>query len=175
MRSLPVVLFALTACGTDLRSDDTRDPVNTAPDAGTNTGGPGPSTPTPDGGVSGVPGDGGPLTDCEEATFHSDLAWIEQKVFAPSCLGDCHTDPTPSASLNLSAGLSHHSLVNVTSTQFPSWKRVVPGNPGASMLLVQLGGEPGPELEGTMPWGEPKLCDEKIDAVRRWIAAGAPQ
>jgi len=174
MRSLPAVLLALAACGTDLRSDDISDPVNTAPDAG-NGGGTGPSTPIPDGGVSGVPGDGAPLTDCEEAKFHSDLAWIEQKIFAPSCLGDCHTDPTPSASLNLSAGLSHHSLVNVTSTQYPTWKRVVPGNPGASMLMVQIGGEPGPELEGTMPWGQPKLCDEKIDAIRRWIAAGAPQ
>jgi hypothetical protein len=38
---------------------------------------------------------------------------------------------------------------------------------------VQIGGEPGPELEGFMPWNQPKLCDEKIDAIRRWIAAGA--
>jgi hypothetical protein len=41
------------------------------------------------------------------------------------------------------------------------------------MLMVQLGGEPGPALEGLMPWGQPTLCDPMIDAVRRWIAAGA--
>jgi hypothetical protein len=174
MRSLlPAVLLALTACGTDLRSDDTRDPVNTSPDAGTSNGS---GSSTTDGGGSTATGDGGlPLTDCEEAKLHSDLAWIQQKVFTPSCLGECHTEPTPSASMDLSTGHSWGSLVNVTSTQYPTWKRVVPGNPGASMLMVQIGGEPGPELEGTMPWGQPKLCDEMIDAIRRWIAAGAPQ
>ena len=75
--------------------------------------------------------------------------------------------------MDLSAGRAYASLVNVPSSQYSGWMRVVPRSSPQSMLMVQLGGEPGPELEGTMPWGMPKLCTEQIDAIRRWIAAGA--
>ncbi|HUS28074.1 MAG TPA: hypothetical protein VMZ53_06180 [Kofleriaceae bacterium] len=164
------VLLALVACGTELPSGDSRDPVNTAPDAGV-------GSQSSDGGVTGAPGDGSttPLTDCQEATQHSDLAWIQQKVFTPSCTDECHSTPDPSSGMDLTAGHAYTNLVNVNSNQFSGWKRVVPGDPRSSMLMVQIGGEQGPALEGTMPWGQPKLCDEKIDAIRRWIAAGAPQ
>lgn len=172
MRALPAVAFALTAasCGTEPRTG-TADQPDTRPDAGSsmNTG-----NGTHDAAVP--PSDAEPpgLAPCDAAIYHSDLAWIQEKIFTPSCATSmCHTGSNPDAGMNLSAGAAHHALVNVNSTQFSGWKRVVPGNPGASMLMVQLGGEPGPELEGTMPWGMPKLCDPMIDSVRRWIAAGA--
>lgn len=166
MRVTPCIVLALAACGTDVRT--TSDP-NTAPDARAHT----------DAGVVAdalpIPPDGIPpgLAPCEEAVYHSDLAWIQSAIFDVSCTDKCHGDTPPDAQLNLQAGAARASLVGVASTQFSGWVRVVPNDPGASMLMVQLGGEPGPELEGTMPWGMPKLCDEKIDAIRRWIAAGA--
>jgi hypothetical protein len=76
--------------------------------------------------------------------------------------------------MDLSTGRAWSSLVNVSSNQYAGWVRVVPGDSSASMLMVQLGGEPGPQLDGYMPWGQPRLCNEKIDAIRRWIIAGAP-
>lgn len=138
----------------------------------------------PDAGIDGsttvadampVPPDGIPagLTPCEEAVYHSDLAWIQTAIFDVSCTDKCHGDTPPAAGMSLLAGQSRAALVNVSSTQFAGWQRVVPNSPSQSMLMVQIGGEPGPELEGYMPWGQPKLCVEKIDAIRRWVAAGA--
>lgn len=171
MRLAPLFVLALVACGTDVNtmSDD----QHMSPDGGT--------TITADAGpiadAMPIPPDGIPtgLTPCEEAVYHSDLAWIQEQVFDVSCTTKCHGDSPPAAMMSLVPGASHDSLVDMPSTQFSGWIRVKPGNPGASMLLVQLGGEPGPELEGYMPWGMPRLCDEKIDAIRRWVAAGAPR
>jgi hypothetical protein len=75
--------------------------------------------------------------------------------------------------MNLSRGMAHAALVNIASRHTDGWVRVKPGAPGESMLMVQIGGEPGPPLEGLMPWGEEPLCDPQIDAIRRWIQAGA--
>jgi hypothetical protein len=123
-----------------------------------------------------TPPDGIPagLTPCEEAVYHSDFAWVKRTVFDVSCAtSDCHTGPSPKAEMDLSAGAAYASLVNVPSTQFDGWMRVTPNSSPNSMLMVQIGGEPGPELEGYMPWGQPRLCAEQVDAIRRWIAAGA--
>ena len=75
--------------------------------------------------------------------------------------------------MSLRPGEARAAMVNVVSHHDANWIRVVPGRAAESMLMVQIGGEPGPPLEGYMPWGMPKLCVEKIDAIRRWIAAGA--
>lgn len=168
MRLAPSFALALVACGTDVINMP--DDQQTAPDAGITTD----AGPVAD--AMPVPPDGIPpgLAPCEEAVYHSDLAWIQEQVFDVSCLTDCHGKASPAAGLSLRAGESRAALVNMPSSQFSGWVRVKPGDPGASMLLVQLGGEPGPELEGYMPWGMPRLCDEKIDAIRRWVASGAP-
>ena len=171
MRSFTAVLLALTACGTDLNSR-TQDPIGTDPDAGVD--GTSTTNPVTDGRLpDGV--DESTLTDCQAATLHSDLDWIQRKVFTASCLTGCHSGANPSSNMDLSTGRAWMSLVNVPSNQFSGWTRVVPGDPKQSMLMVQLGGESGPELEGTMPWNQPMLCPEKIDAIRRWITAGAAQ
>ena len=166
MRFMPSIVVVLAACGTD-PSTMPNDQGSTKPDAG------GGSTTVAD--AMPIPPDGIPpgLTPCEEAVYHSDLAWIQAKVFDVSCTTMCHGQTPPAAQLSLKPDQARAALVNVRSTEFPDWTRVVPGAPGQSMLMVQLGGEPGPALEGTMPWGMPKLCNEKIDAIRRWIASGA--
>lgn len=161
------MVLVLAACGTDVRTDpDDQDMLGDDPAV------------LPDGGVADampIPPDGIPpgLTPCEEAVYHSDLAWIQRAIFDVSCTNRCHADTPPAGGLSLRPGESRAAMVNVPSREFPNWMRVVPGNPGASMLMVQVGGEPGPELEGFMPWGQPMLCREMIDAMRRWIAEGA--
>ena len=161
-----LVLTTVAACGTDVTTTP-NDQDSTKPDDGLHDAGVADAKP--------VPPDGIPvgLTPCEEAVYHSDLAWIQTAIFDVSCTTECHGDTPPSASMSLLPGQAHAALVNVASRHTSSWVRVKPGDPAASMLMVQIGGEPGPELEGLMPWNQPKLCDEKIDAIRRWIAAGA--
>ena len=114
---------------------------------------------------------------CEEAKAHSDLAWIESAVFAPSCaLAGCHRSPATSAGhLVLDSGLSRAQMINTASTSATSWMRVVPGDPGRSYLLVAMGAASGPKpSDGLMPLGTRPLCTAKLDAIRRWIEAGAP-
>lgn len=176
MRLVPwIAISLLAACGTDVRTsgpgDNSSDP---GVDGGVKTDGGGSTTvadarvPPPDGIPQG-------LAPCDEAVYHSDLAWIQRTVFNESCAVDgCHTGMYPDAQMSLDEGRSYAALVNAPSHHTDGWVRVVPGDPGASMLMVQIGGEPGPPIEGTMPWGMPKLCDEQIDAIRRWIASGAP-
>ncbi len=158
------VAGALVACGTDVRSNTQ---VSTEPDAG--------GGPTVVADAMPIPPDGIPsgLTPCEEAAYHSDLDWIQRAIFDVSCTTRCHGDSSPASSMSLRPGQSYAAMVNVTSRTDRNWVRVAPGNPGASMLMVQIGGEPGPELEGFMPWGQPMLCAPMIDSIRRWIAAGA--
>jgi hypothetical protein len=62
-------------------------------------------------------------------------------------------------------------------------KIVVPGDGAKSYMLVMIG-EIQPAMAdppasairadvGTMPQGSPLLCQEKRDAIQRWIVAGA--
>jgi len=183
MRTAPVSLFLmLAACGSDMRSSEDRSSSAPDVDGGVRAHDGGSSTTTAvadadaDADAWVPPSDGIPqgLAPCDEAPYHSDFAFVEDKIFAVSCLNGCHNGATPAAGMSLVAGLAYASLVNVPS-QHEGWVRVMPGDSPASMLMVQVGGEPGPELEGFMPWGQPRLCDELVDAMRRWIASGAPR
>lgn len=171
--ALPVLLFGvvpLAACGNDFDPESTVDAgVTIAPDG---------KIIVPDPEDGGVPGDGSitepdamvMLTDCEEATLHSDLAWLQQKVFTPSCAtAGCHA-----SGMSLAAGQTHASLVNRASSIASGWTRVVPGSVATSYLVVALGRGTGPTPpSGTMPLGALPLCVEKLEAIERWIAAGA--
>jgi hypothetical protein len=143
----------------------------------------------PDGSVlddAALPGDGDvahdgstdapPLTLCEEATLHSDLAWLEANVFVPSCATvGCHTGANPSVGLWLDAGRVYNNLVDKPSSTKPGWVRVVPGSIAQSYLMVAFGRVDGPEpRSGFMPLGTEPLCTEIHEAIERWIAAGAP-
>ena len=61
---------------------------------------------------------------------------------------------------------------NVASIQQPAVLRAAPGNPDASYIVQKL---EGTAAQGArMPFGGPYLPQDRIDLVRRWIAAGAP-
>lgn len=115
------------------------------------------------------------LSECQEATLHSDHAWIQQKVFTPSCATSmCHAGADPEVGLNLEAGRSLTNLVNKNASTAQGWVRVVPGDLSTSYLMVALGRVDGPPpRDGIMPIGADPLCVEKLEAVERWILAGA--
>ena len=157
-------LLLVAACGTDTATSPGTS-SDTVPDGGASAGG--------DGGVT--PGTDGGTDPCVEAAAHSDLAWIEQHVFTPSCAtAMCHSAQHMSVGLSLAAGQAYPNLVNHSASTADGWVRVVPGSKSESYLLVALGREAGPMPEdGFMPIGAAPLCEGKLAAIERWIAAGA--
>jgi|MudIll2142460700_1097286.scaffolds.fasta_scaffold04782_2 hypothetical protein len=127
---------------------------------------------------------------CTEAANHSDLAWIEANVFAAQCaFSGCHNgQATVAGRIDLkNPGMSHADLVNADSMIEPGRKLVVPGQPKQSYLLMMMQQFPPAQLEptpaapppsdiGFMPQGTDNVpvCCQKLDAIERWITAGAP-
>ncbi len=130
-----------------------------------------------DSGPDAGPPDANPF--CLEAEDHDDLPWLQENIFTPSCsrFTACHQGRALMAGeLSMEDGETHMNLVNVESTLFPEFMRVVPGDPENSYLMIILGQYEGPLTEnGTMPYNSPLLCQEMRDAIERWIAAGAPE
>jgi hypothetical protein len=115
------------------------------------------------------------------------LSWIEQNVFNKNCQGaSCHGTTTtggpPTGRITLTTG-SYSKLVNVDATFATGRKLVVPGSVPQSYLMVILQAitlqeadpSPAPEPSGGryMPLGSPPICCQKLDAIGRWITAGA--
>jgi hypothetical protein len=121
---------------------------------------------------------------CMEATEHSDLEWIQDEIFTVNCAAfvSCHSgDANLARGLNLEAGNSEAALVGVPAQgELAEGLRLVePGQPDQSYLLVMLGqfGEDDPRIPRdaagdpiTMPQDSPLLCQEKRDAIERWIS-----
>lgn len=107
-----------------------------------------------------------------EPPLPATLQTVEQHVFGRSCSisNSCHAGDTPRANLNLSAPV-HEKIVGVPSTEQPSRRLVVPGDPAASYLYEKLSHKQ-PSHGVRMPPGQP-LSSDKLDLVRRWIEAGA--
>lgn len=123
------------------------------------------------------PADAMPSPTCIEAAEHSDLEWLEEKVFTPSCAAftACHKGRALSAGgLNLEAGRVLDSLLDQPSIEFVGERTlVVAGLPEMSYLMVVIGHRTDPEGKlpeaGTMPYNNPLLCKPKRDAIERWI------
>ena len=108
------------------------------------------------------------------------LSSIDRLLFKVTCTA-CHTPPVPQGLLDLS-GDAYAALVDVpaqnvgASTPPLGLLRVKPGDPDNSLLwrkLVTAGVSP---LYGSgMPQNAPgTVCQAATDAVRTWIANGAP-
>jgi uncharacterized protein (TIGR03118 family) len=101
------------------------------------------------------------------------LAQLQTNIFTPIC-STCHTGVgagLPGVMNLTSATNSLNALVNITSIQEPTFKRVLPGNPDDSYIIHKL---EGTQLVGArMPFGLPPLSQAQIDQVRAWIQAGA--
>ena len=112
----------------------------------------------------------------ENAAYHD----IQEYVFDKSCANSvCHAAPANAGSLSLTYDLSYEDLVGRV-PQNPAaaaagMKLVDPGNPDNSFLLTKLIGPAAPEQGARMPFGGGVLHSGKIEAIRAWIEAGAPQ
>ena len=126
---------------------------------------------------------------CMQAESQQSLAWIETNIFQAHCaFSGCHNGTTTQAGrINLKdAGMSHDDLVNIDSDVATGKKLVVPGQPKQSYLMIMLQQYKPSEMEptpvpnpptdiGFMPQGTGgvPICCQKIDAIERWITAGA--
>lgn len=144
-----------------------------------------------------APIDAGLSPTCLEAQTRSDLAFIEDKIFKFSCVfSSCHDGSGEGAGdMDLREFMSHASLVNVDSTTDDrasfagDYKLVVPNQPTQSYLLFMIRHIPAADMTppagtpasdvGFMPQDDsgelPPLCEEKREAIERWILAGAPE
>jgi hypothetical protein len=102
---------------------------------------------------------------------------IQKEVFNPSCtFSACHSGGNPAGGMDLTEP-AHAKIVDVASTEKPSAKRVVPGDPDSSYLMDKLldrnlPAAPQGETWTSMPPGGSIEAD-RIELVRAWIAAGA--
>lgn len=145
-----------------------------------------------EGGTGGPDGTGGRLCTvitssqtCVAAETNQNLAWIEQNIFTPNCGGNsCHgATANPGGKIVLTTA-SHDKLVNVPSDLVSGRMLVVPGDVKKSYLMVLLrhisladadpSPAPAPPSDpGYMPVNSDPICCQKLDALARWIEAGA--
>lgn len=110
----------------------------------------------------------------EDDGLQPTLSSIQENVFSPSCaLSGCHAGPNPQQGMDLSAGAAHDNIVNVPSNEQPDLDRVEPGQPDASYLIHKIEGR-ATIVGQRMPLGREPLSQDEIDALRAWIADGAP-
>jgi hypothetical protein len=96
-------------------------------------------------------------------------------MFTNSCaLAGCHAGAAPQQGLNLSAGRSYGSLVNVPAKECSDGRlRVKPGAPTTSYLIDKLtnvslcSGNQMPKTGGALP-------SAQIATISDWVCEGAP-
>lgn len=135
----------------------------------------------------------------QDAPMHSDFTWIKANIFDKNCFGSaCHTS-RGTAKLKLSTDAStqdppvtqDEAYMNLLgadgtgaiSTIDTTRRLVVPMDPHSSYIefMTQFitGAEatppasPPPSNIGFMPQANPVLCCQKLEAIDRWIVAGA--
>ncbi len=118
------------------------------------------------------------------AFFSSTFDRIQSQIFDRSCAtGGCHDSQTVQAELLLEPGAAYDNLVGRTPTNADAaaagWRRVTQldattGDVATSYLVHKVTGDLDPGFGKRMPFNKPKLDDELVDVIRRWVAAGAP-
>lgn len=91
-----------------------------------------------------------------------------QQIFTNFCVG-CHP---PNQGLDLQAGKSFASIVNVPSREVPSLMRVKPGDAGQSYLYQKIS-QAKPASGVQMPRNGEPLTPAEQSVVRNWIEQGA--
>ena len=100
------------------------------------------------------------IVGAQNVSAQSQLAQDAYAIFEGSCL-ICHG---PDGAYRETLLMEHSELIEGGT--------IIPGNPNASELYKRL---LGPTENGVqMPFGQPQLPAQSIEAIRRWILAGAP-
>ena len=118
----------------------------------------------------------GETPQIDNSTYHD----IQHEIFDKSCVNSaCHGAPTNAGGLNLAYENSYQNLVGQTPRNplaaAAGLKLVDPNRPDNSFLLTKLTGLTSAELGQRMPLTAGQLHDGKIEAIRKWITAGASQ
>jgi hypothetical protein len=119
----------------------------------------------------GLDQNGRPLDESSGGTLQPTFQSIQDNVFTPVCTG-CHAGASAPLGLRLDEGSSYALLVNASSVEVPSLRRVQPGNPDASYLIQKLEGTAA--VGSRMPLNAPPLPASTIAVIRQWITNGAP-
>lgn len=100
---------------------------------------------------------------------------VQNEIFTPSCANPgCHSTGTQRSGLDLSQGNSHADTVNVPSEEQPSLDRIEPFSALGSYLWLKVIDDES--ISGVrMPLGGDPLPQSKLDLLRDWILAGAPE
>ena len=131
--------------------------------------------PEPTPGVEPSPDPGGP-GDC--SPFDSTFEAIQTVIFdGRGCSQDLCHGSAASGNLDLRRDVAHGNLVEVPSAG-SSALRIVPGDRDRSYLYAKLAAATFPgsvDISGApMPSGSAPLSEAELEAIRLWIAAGAP-
>ena len=115
-------------------------------------------------------------TDDPPASVQPTLPSIQQEIFDRSCTSpSCHG--STAGGLNLTSANAYSQLVNAQSLgdgeHQPQFLRVKPGSPDSSFLIIKLT-SPLTNQGTLMPRGG-RLADDRLNAIRAWIANGAKQ
>jgi len=110
---------------------------------------------------------------CSDATDDASLEVQVQGKIDQICanVDGCHGEGA--GGMGLTSGHEFDAMVNVTSTENPPMKRVLPGNPAQSYVLIKLACEGGIVDGGCMPLGSP-TDPALVKLFHDWIEAGAP-
>jgi len=114
-----------------------------------------------------APDDGGPDPS---ATFTR----VQGEVFSVSCaLAGCHAGAAPQAGMDLSPIAAYAATVRADSSQQPGLKRVEPGDPDRSYLVMKLRGDAG-IIGARMPLTG-SVSAAQVELVVDWVRRGAPR
>ncbi len=110
----------------------------------------------------------GPLAK-ENPSYSKDI----QKIFdGRGCaVAGCHDIGSHQLGLILNPDSSYLKLVNVTSSENPSKKRVMPNDIAQSYLVDKVSGTQSSGAR--MPFGQPPLTNVEIQNIKNWISKGA--
>jgi cysteine-rich repeat protein len=114
-------------------------------------------------------------TECDAFPTTYDL--LQKAIFENhGCTDDACHGSTKSGGLDLRAGASYASLVDVESGTVPGTKRVDPGSKETSLLWINLAARTRPDqvtapVRG-MPIGGAALSEDELDALGIWIETG---
>ena len=122
---------------------------------------------------AGLDANGNPISSGGTTALTPDLPSIQANIFTPICT-KCHIGAGAPEGLQLDAAHSYSLLVGVPSQEVPTTKRVNPGDPNTSYIILKLQNSPG-IVGAQMPFGGPYLAQSTIDVIKQWITNGAPQ
>ena len=102
----------------------------------------------------------------------SDFQEIQDTVFTPICT-QCHIGANAPQGLRLDAANSYAMLVNVASNEVPALHARQPGQSRPELHRAE-DLRARPRSVGACRSARRALPQDRIDLIRRWIAAGAP-